>query len=141
MAEDTSIDFSNDAGVQETQNKVEGILENSPKTSHDNVVDMEEPDEGNHSSMGDPVVNSQGPVTSGTALGDTEVQGRCEVRELPVRNMESQVGESASDMVQVEATKGGVNVSQAVLMENQEEDIVHPQFRQTSSEELTGTQL
>lgn len=53
--------------------------------------------------------------------------------------MESLVGESASDIVHVEATNGGVDVSQAVLTERQEEDIMHPQ--QTSSEELTGAQL
>lgn len=144
VAEDTSIDISNDVGMQEVKNKVEGILENSPKTSHDNVVDVKEPDEGNLSSMVDPVVNSQGSETSETALGDTEAQGRLEleVRELPLRNsMESQVGESASDMVQVEATNGGVDVSQAVLTERQEEDIMHPQLQQTSSEELTGAQL
>lgn len=67
VAEDTSIDISNDVGMQEVQNKVEGILENSPKTSHDNVVDVKEPDEGNLSSMVDPVVNSQGLETSETA--------------------------------------------------------------------------
>lgn len=139
VAED---DISNDAGMQEVQNKVGGILENSLKTSHDNVVDMKEPDEGNLSSMRDLVVNSQGLETSETALSDTEVQGKCEVRELPQRNsMESQVGESASDMVQVEATNGGVDVSQAVLTENQGKDIMHPQLQQTSSEELTGAQL
>lgn len=124
------------------QNKVGGILENSLKTSHDNVVDMKEPDEGNLSSMRDLVVNSQGLETSETALSDTEVQGRCEVRELPLRNsMESQVGESASDMVQFEATNGGVDVSQAVLTENQGKDIMHPHLQPTSSEELTGAQL
>lgn len=81
-------------------------------------------------------MNSQGSETSETALGDLEV------RELAVRNsMESQVGESASDMVQVEATNGGVDVSQAVLTERQEEDIMHPQFQRTSSEELTAAQL
>ncbi|ESR58152.1 hypothetical protein CICLE_v100185962mg, partial [Citrus x clementina] len=139
VAED---DISNDAGMQEVQNKVGGILENSLKTNHDNVVDMKEPDEGNLSSMRDLVVNSQGLETSETALSDTEVQGKCEVRELPQRNsMESQVGESASDMVQVEATNGGVDVSQAVLTENQGKDIMHPQLQQTSSEELTGAQL
>ncbi|GAY51401.1 hypothetical protein CUMW_133950 [Citrus unshiu] len=80
--------------------------------------------------------------TSETALSDTEVQGRCEVRELPLRNsMESQVGESASDMVQFEATNGGVDVSQAVLTENQGKDIMHPHLQPTSSEELTGAQL
>ncbi|KAL9430268.1 hypothetical protein AB3S75_025621 [Citrus x aurantiifolia] len=129
VAGDTSIDISDDA-------------ENSLKTSHDNVVDMKVPDEDNLSSMGDLVVNSQGLETSETALGDTEVQGRCEVRELPLRNsMESQVGESASDMVRVEATNGRVDISQAVLTENQEEDIMHPQLQQTSSEESTGAQL
>lgn len=123
VAGDTSIDISDDA-------------ENSLKTSHDNVVDMKVPDEDNLSSMGDLVVNSQGLETLETALGDTEVQGRCEVRELPLRNsMESQVGESASDMVRVEATNGRVDISQAVLMENQEEDIMRPQLQQTSSEE------
>lgn len=128
VAED---DISNDAGMQEVQNKVGGILENSLKTSHDNMVDMKEPDEGNLSSMRDLVVNSQGLETSETALSDTEVQGRCEVSELPLRNsMESQVGESASDMVQVEATNGGVDVSQAVLTENQGKDIMHPQLQQ-----------
>lgn len=139
VAED---DISNDAGMQEVQNKVGGILENSLKTGHDNVVDMKEPDEGNLSSMRDLVVNSQGLETSETALSDTEVQGKCKVRELPQRNsMESQVGESASDMVQVEATNGGVDVSQAVLTENQGKDIMHPQLQQTSSEELSGAQL
>lgn len=59
VAEDASIDIANDVGMQEVKNKVEGILENSPNTSRDNVVDVKEPDKGNLSSMVDPVVNSQ----------------------------------------------------------------------------------